>query len=114
MAGFLLFRTIFKPFEKQRQITYCMLQSCMNKSKLISGINFLIIFLLSSIYYTKAQTSVATLNFMNYQRSFPRINDIMKRKEDTLMKQFAQKGLTWPAKYVFLRSFKYDSEMELW
>ena len=29
------------------------------------------------------------------------------------MKQFQQKGLTWPAKYVYVRSFKYDSEMEL-
>jgi murein L,D-transpeptidase YafK len=38
----------------------------------------------------------------------------MKRKEDTLMKQFEQKGLTWPSKYVYIRSFKYDSEMELW
>ena len=38
----------------------------------------------------------------------------MKRKEDTLIKQFREKGLVWPAKYLYIRSFKYDSEMELW
>jgi len=71
-------------------------------------------FFLGTILPATAQTSVSTLNFLSYQRSFPRISDMMKRKEDTLMKQFQQKGLTWPAKYVYLRSFKYDSDMELW
>jgi len=30
------------------------------------------------------------------------------------MKQFQEKGLSWPARYVYIRSFKYDSEMEVW
>ncbi|HUR11864.1 MAG TPA: L,D-transpeptidase family protein, partial [Flavitalea sp.] len=38
----------------------------------------------------------------------------MKRKEDTLIRQFREKHLPWPAKYLYLRSFKYDSELEVW
>jgi murein L,D-transpeptidase YafK len=75
---------------------------------------FLISILLSPSFSAHAQTSVTSVNFLNYQRTFPKISDVMKRKEDTLMKQFQQKGLTWPSKYVYIRSFKYDSEMELW
>jgi len=38
----------------------------------------------------------------------------MGREEDSLQKQFAAKQLIWPARYVYIRSFKYDSEMEVW
>lgn len=61
-----------------------------------------------------AQMSSYSVNFLDYQRSIPKISDLMKRKEDTLMKQFQARGLVWPAKYIYLRSFKYDSELELW
>ncbi|HVM88170.1 MAG TPA: hypothetical protein VMT76_08265 [Puia sp.] len=61
-----------------------------------------------------AQTSVSTMHFIDNQRSIPRIGDAMNRKEDTLMKQFQEKGLEWPARYVYIRSFKYDSELEVW
>ena len=30
------------------------------------------------------------------------------------MKQFKEKGLPWPVKYIYLRSFKYDSQLEVW
>ncbi|MBK6935768.1 MAG: L,D-transpeptidase family protein [Chitinophagaceae bacterium] len=38
----------------------------------------------------------------------------MCKKEDTLQKQFKEKNLTWPAKYIYIRSFKYDSQLEVW
>src|ERR1700712_4428349 len=65
-------------------------------------------------YGAVAQTGVPDFNFVNYQRSFPVFNEALKRKEDTLMKQFAEKKLIWPAKYVYIRSFKYDSQLEVW
>ncbi len=80
--------------------------------KIIAGL-----FSSASILLTRqlhAQTSVSTMHFMENQRSIPKIYDMMKRKEDTLMKQFQEKGLVWPANYVYIRSFKYDSEMEIW
>lgn len=53
-------------------------------------------------------------SFVDYQRSFGRVNDAFRKKEDTLRKEFAAKKLVWPAKYIYLRSFKYDSELEVW
>jgi len=61
-----------------------------------------------------AQTSVSTIHFIDYQRSIPKISELLNRKEDTLMKQFREKNLTWPARYVYIRSFKYDSQLEVW
>src|SRR5579864_5772482 len=61
-----------------------------------------------------SQNSVYSVHFLDYQKSFPKISEMMSREEDTLQKQFAAKQLVWPARYVYIRSFKYDSEMEVW
>jgi murein L,D-transpeptidase YafK len=67
-----------------------------------------------SIGTVTAQTAVPAFHFIDYQRSIPKVLDLMNRKEDTMMKQFREKGLVWPARYVYIRSFKYDSELEVW
>jgi murein L,D-transpeptidase YafK len=69
---------------------------------------------ISSIGTLSAQNAVTSLHFIDYQRSIPKVLDLMNRKEDTLMKQFREKRLVWPARYVYIRSFKYDSELEVW
>lgn len=56
----------------------------------------------------------AYTSFIDFQKTLPRPGDAMKRKADTLQKQFEKKGLQWPAKYVYIRSFKYDSQLEIW
>jgi len=76
----------------------------------------LLLFLLNDVY---AQTSASGLSagvtFVDIQRALsPKVSDILARKEDTLKKQFEEKGLKWPAKFIYLRSFKYDSQLELW
>ena len=38
----------------------------------------------------------------------------LQRTEDSLRKKFAAMGLQWPAKEVYFRSFKYDSQLEVW
>ena len=78
--------------------------------------HFIVIFigLILPVISLQAQTAASSVNFIDYQRSIPRVSDLLKRKEDTLMKQFQEKGLVWPAKFVYIRSFKYDSELELW
>ncbi|GGH68333.1 murein L,D-transpeptidase YafK [Filimonas zeae] len=53
-------------------------------------------------------------NFYDLQRSQPRVAYAVKLKEDTLKKQFAAAGLQWPAKQIYVRSFKYDSQLEVW
>jgi murein L,D-transpeptidase YafK len=69
---------------------------------------------ISLVKTASAQTAAASYNFIDYQRTFPRINDALKKKEDTLMKQFEEKRLAWPARYIYIRSFKYDSQIEVW
>ena len=59
-------------------------------------------------------TVIPNPTFIDYQKTFSRPNDALKRKEDTLRKQFSEKNLIWPAKYVYFRSFKYDSQLEVW
>ncbi len=53
-------------------------------------------------------------SFIDYQKTFPRPSEALQKKEDTLQKQFAEKKLKWPAKYIYIRSFKYDSQLEVW
>jgi murein L,D-transpeptidase YafK len=64
---------------------------------------------------TSAQLSATSFaSFIDYQKGFARPEESFRRKEDTLQKQFEAKGLKWPANYVYIRSFKYDSQLEVW
>jgi murein L,D-transpeptidase YafK len=56
----------------------------------------------------------AQTSFIDYQKAFPRPSEALKKKQDTLQKQFSNKGLKWPAKYMYIRSFKFDSQLEIW
>src|SRR5258705_3790243 len=68
-----------------------------------------------SIAQPSAQTSAASFaSFIDYQKTFSRPDETFRKKEDTLQKQFAAKGLKWPANYIYIRSFKYDSQLEVW
>jgi murein L,D-transpeptidase YafK len=58
--------------------------------------------------------SFAQPSFVEYQRTYPRVATALKFKEDTLKRQFEKAGLQWPAKQVYIRSFKYDSQLEVW
>ncbi len=53
-------------------------------------------------------------SFLEFQKKFTRPGEALQRKEDTLQKQFEAKGLKWPAKFIYIRSFKYDSQLEVW
>lgn len=53
-------------------------------------------------------------SFVDFQRTLARPNDALRKKEDTLEKQFRAKGLAWPAKYLYIRSFKFDGQLEVW
>lgn len=53
-------------------------------------------------------------DFISFQKSFKRVDDAFAKIEDTLKAQFAAKGLQWPAKYMYIRSFKLDSRLEIW
>lgn len=69
------------------------------------------------VQFSYSQTSLqssSSATFVDYQKSFPRIYEAIVKKEDTLIRQFEEKKLPWPAKFIYLRSFKYDSQLEVW
>ena len=68
-----------------------------------------LIFLSFSPAFLKAQYS-----FVDEQKTSFRIANVFNSKEETLKKEFEAKGLEWPAKFVYIRSFKYDSQLEVW
>lgn len=70
---------------------------------------FLVLF---SVVVLKMAT--AQSGFVDFQKTYPRVASAVKLKEDTLKRQFALLGLQWPVKQIYIRSFKYDSELEVW
>src|ERR1044072_6286216 len=67
------------------------------------------VLLMLCVYGVRAQQS-----FLDNQKLFPKVGVAFREKEESLKKEFEKKGLTYPAKYIFLRSFKLDSELEVW
>ena len=86
---------------------------CMKKIRFLPQFILILCFnlCLSSVF---PQTSAYNVRFLDNQKSFPKISELMSREEDTLQKQFLAKQLIWPARFVYIRSFKYDSDMEVW
>lgn len=81
--------------------------------------NLFLIFIVTGIVLSvQAQPSRlnggTSFSFIDYQKTFPRPSEALQRKDDTLQKQFAAMKLDWPAKYIYIRSFKYDSQLEVW
>ena len=77
--------------------------------KSISKYFFLIVIFLTGTQVTDAQNS-----FLQSQKASFRVANAFTNKEEMLRKEFASKSLEWPAKYVFIRSFKFDSQLEVW
>ena len=63
---------------------------------------------------TSAFAQGPSASFVDFQKTLARPSDAIKSKEDTLRKQFAAKGLQLPAKFLYIRSFKFDGQMEVW
>ncbi len=67
------------------------------------------VFLLAIVHISFSQSS-----FVDYQKSFSKVSQAFINKEVLLKKQFAEKHISWPQKYMYIRSFKYNGEMEVW
>ena len=52
--------------------------------------------------------------FWEQQQSYPKVAKAIKTRTDTLKNQFKRAGLVFPPKQVYIRSFKYDSQLEVW
>lgn len=78
-------------------------------SFMLKSISFL--FILSILLTNSLQ---AQYSFVGSQKSSLRVYTAFQNKEDILKKEFEEKGLTWPAKYIYIRSFKFDAQLEIW
>jgi murein L,D-transpeptidase YafK len=56
----------------------------------------------------------AQKDFLSFQKSFKKVTTAFDAREEVLKQEFEGKGLVWPARYMYLRSFKYDSKLEVW
>lgn len=56
----------------------------------------------------------AQQSFLENQKMFPRVGEAFREKEQSLKQEFAKKGIAFPAKQMYIRSFKLDSELEIW
>jgi murein L,D-transpeptidase YafK len=52
--------------------------------------------------------------FMTGQRMSAKVAGTIKQREDSLKKQLAAMNISWPVKQIYVRSFKYDSQLEVW
>lgn len=43
-----------------------------------------------------------------------KLANVIRLKEDSVKKQLAAIGVSWPLKQIYVRSFKYDSQLEVW
>lgn len=73
----------------------------------------LFLFFLAAAYLLPAQPPMQK-DFVSFQKSFRRVDDAFLKNEEVLKAEFAAKGLEWPAKYMYIRSFKLDSKLEIW
>ena len=58
--------------------------------------------------------SFAQNSVPDFGKSSFKLSEVLSRHEDSLRKEFLAKGLKWPAKFVYIRSFKYDAQLEVW
>lgn len=66
------------------------------------------------IFAIAAAQSFSQNSFNEIKKSSLKSSNIFVSVEDTIRKQFAAKDLIWPAKFVYIRSFKYDANLEIW
>ncbi|MEP7255089.1 MAG: L,D-transpeptidase family protein [Ferruginibacter sp.] len=59
-------------------------------------------------------TVFSQASFVGNQKTYVRSADLPDRLEDSLKKQFEEKKLAWPPQSLYIRSFKYDRQLEVW
>jgi len=53
-------------------------------------------------------------SYVSMQKSSYKMSDVFNRMEDSVRKQFEKQSLTWPPEAMYIRSFKYDRQLEVW
>ncbi|MEP6712918.1 MAG: L,D-transpeptidase family protein [Ferruginibacter sp.] len=61
-----------------------------------------------------AAFSFAQSPYVNVQKVSYKSPDGVSRMEDSVKKQFEKQHLTWPPESMYIRSFKFDRQLEVW
>lgn len=69
---------------------------------------FLFVIALHTVFFADAQNSYTPASKTSFKMP------ALETREDSLQKEFKAKGLDWPPRYVYMRSFKYDGQLEVW
>jgi murein L,D-transpeptidase YafK len=67
--------------------------------------------LLFSCFSVLAQWSS---DYFNLQKNFPKVNQAITNRLDSLQLECAQKQIGWPIQQIYLRSFKENNLIEVW
>ncbi len=52
--------------------------------------------------------------FVENQKASIKMAEIFNHREDRLKKEFAEKNISWPPRAIYIRTFKYDRQLEVW
>lgn len=77
-----------------------------------TGLIFSSIFVMTILFAGDAFSQSPMVNFQKV--SYPRIPEALNRTEDSIKAQFERQHLSWPPEEMYVRSFKYDRQLEVW
>lgn len=60
------------------------------------------------------QIIYAQTAFLEQQKTFVKVNNAFHLKNDSIKHAVQKAGLEWPIKEIYIRSFKFDSQLEVW
>ncbi|MFM2327196.1 MAG: hypothetical protein RIR31_1398 [Bacteroidota bacterium] len=72
-----------------------------------------IIFCVLSVFLASG-TVLSQTSFGDFQKSSGKLSEIFSNMQDSVIKQFEEKKLVWPPQSMYIRSFKYDRQLEVW
>ena len=61
-----------------------------------------------------AGTATAQPSVSEAKKSSGKVLNVFSRMEDSVKRQFVKQNLVWPPAEMYVRSFKYDRQMEVW
>ncbi len=67
-----------------------------------------------ALYLFIVQITTAQSLFLEQQKAFPKVNNAFQLKNEGVKEAFLKANLNWPPKEIYIRSFKYDSQLEVW
>ena len=75
----------------------------------IANLGITVIFLLGCLHTLQAQNA-----YISIKSGTGKAMGLFSKVEDSLRKQFEAKKLAWPPRQVYIRSFKFDRQVEVW